>query len=42
MQPAYDCKAPDKHIELLNFEVEVISKLQTGPYDLSDEETVTI
>ena len=32
-QPSFDWKAPDKYVELLNFEIEVVNILQTRTYD---------
>ena len=40
-KPTFDWKATDKCIELLHFEMEVMI-LQTGPYELNNEEKVSI
>ena len=34
--------APDRYIELLNFEMEIMNKLQTKTYELTEEEKVPI
>ena len=41
-QPVFDWKAPDRNIELLNFEMEVTNILQTRAYELNDVERVPI
>ena len=41
-QPVFDWKAPDRYVELLNFEMEVSNMLQAKVYDLNDKETVPI
>ena len=38
----FDWKAPDRYVELLNFEMEVANILQPKAYDLNDEEKVSI
>ena len=41
-QPAFDGKAQDRFVELLNFEVEVAMVLQAKACDLNDEDKVPI
>ena len=41
-QPAFDWKAPDRYMELLNSEMEVANILQTKAHDLDDEEKMLI
>ena len=36
-QPSFDWKAPDKYVELLSFEMEVMNLLYTKTYELNDE-----
>ena len=36
-QPAFNRKAPDRYVKLLNFETEVANVLQEEMYDLSEE-----
>ena len=36
-QPAFDWKVPDRYVELLNFEKEVVNVLHAKVYDLNDE-----
>ena len=40
-QPAFDWKAPDRYVELLNFEIKVATILQAKVSDLTDEEKVS-
>ena len=37
-QPAFGRKAPDRYVELLNFEMEVLNIFQAKAFDLNDEE----
>ena len=41
-QPFFDWNAPDKYVELLSFEMEVMNILQTKTYELNDEEKVPV
>ena len=38
IQSAFNLKAPDRYVEILNFEMEVSDVPQTKVYDLNDEE----
>ena len=37
-QPAFNLKAPDRYVELLNFEMQVANVPKTKVYDLNEEE----
>ena len=39
-QPSFHCKVPDNYIELLSFDMEVMTLLQTRTYRLNEEEKV--
>ena len=41
-QPTFNWKAPDRYVELLNFEMKVADVLQAEAYDLSEEGKVPI
>ena len=41
-QPVFDWKAPDRYMELLNFEMEVVNVLQGKACDHNNEEKVSI
>ena len=41
-QPAFNWKAPDRYVELLNFEMEVANKFQAKAYYLNDKEKVPV
>ena len=41
-QPTFDWKAPDRYVELLNFEMEVANVIQVKLYDLNDKGKVPI
>ena len=42
MQPSFNWNAPDKYVELLSFEMDVLNILQTKTYELNDKEKVPI
>ena len=41
-QPAADLKAHDKYMELMNFEMEVVARLQTKAFKLNSDDEVPI
>ena len=41
-QPTFNWEAPDRYLELLKFEVELVNVLQARAYDLNNEEKVSI